>query len=244
MSSSGSSSLRPAWKGGRGFQPPPTVTSDRDSRRGSTGGSNNDGPPSSSKRDSNKFAALDDDDDIVASSKGGGLNSKNNNSNNHSDPKQNSRSEAFRSSFGSRASTSKPGGRSLADLAARVPEGMPRQSSTGYPNAGGGPSRFSGLGGRQSSTGGSAAESSNENEGRPVRGEVSEAYKAQINAKVIKYTREKLLSIRPRPNMDIEFPPPHLKHVDAAALLAEQPQDPGKSAICISRASKLFGGED
>ena len=223
MSNSGSSSLRPAWKGGRGFQPPPTVTSDRETRGRSSSISNEPG------RGSNKFSALSDDDDfqVVSGKKSRDRNNNHNNNSDHAngDPKPNSRGEAFRSSFtGGGGRSSKPG-RSLADLAARVPEGMSRAQSTGaYPSLGSGGRRFSGLG--AGGAGGSGDPT--EDAARAARNEPS-AYKQAVDAaKVIRYTREKLLALRPRQAPSAEFPPPHLKHVDATVLLSETPQDPGK----------------
>ncbi|CAB9498286.1 GYF domain [Seminavis robusta] len=225
---SGSSSLRPAWKGGRGFQPPPTVTSDSRPRSSSIGGD------SMAKRDANKFSALQDDEgEFISIERKKGRdrhtnNSSTDSSNNNGEHKQNARSEAFRSSFHGRAS--KPG-RSLADLAARVPDGISRAASVGtYPAtgaAGGGGGtggrRFSDLAGRGGS--GDPAQDALEGRNNP-RAEPSEYKKAVEAAKCIRYTREKLLSMRPRPDMNAGFPPPHLKHVEAVVLLSEEPQDP------------------
>lgn len=250
----GSSSLRPAWKGGRGFQPPPTVTSDhRETTRGRSASIGGDPPSNSnSKRDSNKFSALQDDDDfmVVGGKKNRERNNDNNTSNNNNpssttsngEQKQNTRSEAFRSSFQQGRAAAKPG-RSLADLAARVPaEALNRSASTGtYPTSTGsgapppppGGRRFSELSGGIGRGGGGTGDPAQDaleggGGGRPPRNEPS-AYKLAVDsAKVIRYTREKLLSMRPRPDLSAGFPPPHLAHVDAVALLSETPQDPGK----------------
>jgi len=231
-----SSSLRPAWKGGRGFQPPPTVTSDAPAPRGrSSSNASNDGQ---SKRDSNKFSALQDDDDFISVGSKKPRDRDRNNNDSGGDPKQNSRSEAFRSSFQGRREA-KPSGRSLADLAARVPEGVARSASTGYvpePRASGGPPpsgrRFSDLAG-----GPGRATVTEEVEGMPKP--VSDYKRAVDSAKVIRYTREKLLALRPRPKMDAEFPPPHLKKMDVV-LMSEQPQDPGEFYVFFFVCQTFF----
>jgi hypothetical protein len=239
---SGSSSLRPAWKGGRGFQPPPTVTSDhRETTRGRSSSIGGD-PTSNSKRDSNKFSALQDDDDfmVVGGKKNRDRNTDTNNTSttNNGEQKQNTRSEAFRSSF-QQGRPTKPG-RSLADLAARTPnEALNRSASTGtYPaTTGGAPPpppggrRFSELSGATGRGGGTGDPTQDALESRPPRNEPSAYKQAVDSAKVIRYTREKLLSMRPRPDVNAGFPPPHLAHVDAVALLSETPQDPGKQFL-------------
>lgn len=225
MSNSGSSSLRPAWKGGRGFQPPPTVTSDGPTSRGRSS--------SIASRDSNKFSALgDDDDDFISvsgkKSRDRDRHSNNNNHNNNDAPKVNSRGEAFRSSYGGGGGGGRnsKGGRSLADLVSKVPEGIPRSASTGYPTE----ERAAPRGGRRYSTGDPTTD-----DARPQRSNEPSAYKQAVDAaKVICYTREKLLALRPRPAMDLGSPPPHLKHVEAPALFSELPQDPGKHCSILS----------
>lgn len=214
-----SGNLRPAWKGGRGFQPPPTVSGETRARSSSISGDSN--------RGGNKFSALQDDDDFqVVSGKKGRSNHHNNN--HDGDPKTNSRGEAFRSSFGPGGRSSKPG-RSLADLAARVPEGMSRAQSTGAYGGSGAPGGGP-PGGRRYSEhlGGGRSASSGDPAVDAIRNEPSEYKKAVEAAKVIRYTREKLMAIRPRPVMGQPFPPPHLAHIDAnaAVLFSEEPQDP------------------
>ena len=205
MSSTNSSSLRPAWykggsQGGRGFQPPPTVTSsDRgDKSRSSSGGSQE-------RRDSNKFSALQDDDDGPPISKS------------DDKPSGNSRSEAFRSSFNRSSSTGhKPPGRSLADLAARMPEtGAPpggRRHSAGYERGapGSGSGRFTRGSSDSSGTAGAGGGS-------------IDAYKP--DPKIVRFTREKLLAMRPTPK---SAPPDSLKHMEGSVFLSKEPQDPGK----------------
>lgn len=186
--SESSSSLRPGWSkgtnGGRGFQPPPAVPDRGDKGRSGSWGSQE-------RSSSNKFAALDDDDDgfiPVASGKS------------EDKPSGNSRSEAFRSSFtGRQSSTSnKPPGRSLADLAARAPEppGVPAPRRSG--------GRF---------TGHRATSEGNGTDYKP-------------DPKIVRYTREKLLSMRVVPKDD-ELPE-LLKDSIGAPVLVDAVQDPGK----------------
>ena len=208
----GSSSLRPAWykgaggAGGRGFQPPPTVTSEREEKgRSSSWGSQE-------RKDSNKFSALQDDEDGPPIQGNGGKDSET--------PSVNSRSEAFRSSFNRSSSTGsgKPPGRSLADLAARVPEPAApegRRSSGGYQGRStAAPARFVGL---------------RPDEGSPP-GSSESTYKS--DSKVIRYTREKLLSMR-APPIAGEEPPESLKHMEGTVILSKTPQDPGKYMVNV-----------
>lgn len=201
MSSSGGSSLRPAWSKepgdgtGRGFQPPPTVPSHRTEKaRSSSWGSQE-------RRGANKFSALQDDEDGGAYTVdksdeiAGG----------------NSRSEAFRSSF-SRTSSSanKAQGRSLADLAARVPDNAATGRRTNYEARGTGSGRFTGL-----KTGDQVASSA---------GGSNDTFKP--DPKVIRYTREKLLSMRPPTELSMQALPSTLNHFEGSSILSETPQDP------------------
>jgi hypothetical protein len=216
---SGSSSLRPAWykgaggQGGRGFQPPPTVTSDRGEK------SRSESWGSQERRDSNKFSALQDDDDlppVQGGSVGKGDGEK---------PSGNSRSEAFRSSFNRSSSTGqKPPGRSLADLAARMPDTGPttrRSTTTPYERATGaaGSGRFTsvraGEGGLPPGMGAPSADT----------------YKP--DPKVIRFTRERLLSMRPPKSQIEEGPPPMLKHMEGSVMISPEAQDPGQSLLLL-----------
>lgn len=114
----------------------------------------------------------------------------------------NSRSEALRSFHRSSSGGTKPTGRSLADLAARAPPtGVTRSSSTPYRTGeeGGGGGRFSSL-----------------------------SSSADSDAKVIRFTREKLLSMRKPPGPNDPNPPDVLKHIEGTVVLSPEPQDPGK----------------
>jgi hypothetical protein len=182
--SSANSSLRPAWhrgnQSGRGFQPPPTVASER-TRSQSIGSEPQDSVPNSSF---NKFAALDDDEELAADAS---------NFKNEEGPRENSRSEALRTGPSGRTpsigSSSKVSGRSLADLAARAPD-KPRSSSRGP----------------ETST-------------APIADEPVIAAKA----KVVRFTRERLLSMRPSP---LSAPPPHMKGIEGTVILSLEPQEP------------------
>ncbi len=189
--SASSSSLRPAWhkgtSGGRGFQPPPTVSERGDKARSGSWGS-------PERNNSNKFAALDDEEEISSS-------------NGKSDDKPNSRSEAFRSSFTRSSSTgNKPPGRSLADLAARVPE--PPGGTVGRRS----------FDVRSTSGQGRFTNVRSTSEGPTVDN-------LKPDPKVIRYTREKLLSMRPVPHE--EELPDLLQEVEGLAILSKTPQDPG-----------------
>jgi hypothetical protein len=215
MSSSNSASLRPAWYkgggagGGRGFQPPPTVTSERGEKGRSASWE------SQERRDSNKFSALDDDDEDGPAPGGNG--------NSDDKPTGNARSEAFRTSFSRASSAGTKTGRSLADLAARVPEGAAptgRRIASGYDSARpAGTGRFPVLPGRDAS-------------GPSAAGGSTDSYKS--DPKVIRFTREKLLSMRPRSTGDEEIPD-ELKLLEGAVIISTTPQDPGESELsCVS----------
>lgn len=211
-SPSNNSSLRPGWfKGssGKGFQPPPTAPDRGDKVRAASIGSGSDG---GGGRDANKFAALLDDDDVVVGNGGDSSPTA------PSKPSTNSRSEALRAAGFHRSSStgSKPAGRSLADLAAKVPEapGPGRRHSTyadGGRSGGGGGARFSALRGSDGGIGGTGAGS-------------IEAYKP--DPKVVRYTREKLLSLRRAPENPDPGPPDVLKPLEGSAVYSETAQDP------------------
>lgn len=114
---------------------------------------------------------------------------------------------------------------------------MTRSASTGYSNAASAASagRFSGLGGGRGGTGDPVADAAN---GRPPRNELSEYKKAVEAAKAVRYTREKLLSIRPRPSPDSSLPE-QLKNADVALLLSDAPQDPGKKIVVFRQRQIL-----
>ena len=113
----------------------------------------------------------------------------------------NSRSEALRSYHRSPSGGPKPSGRSLADLAARSPPTGVARSNSAPLREEGGSGRFSGLGGGAEGT--------------------------HSAPKIIRFTRERLLSLRTPPGPDDENPPPLLKHLEGSPILSEVPQDPG-----------------
>eukprot|EP00523_Entomoneis_sp_CCMP467_P010635 CAMPEP_0168738414 /NCGR_PEP_ID=MMETSP0724-20121128/10919_1 /TAXON_ID=265536 /ORGANISM="Amphiprora sp., Strain CCMP467" /LENGTH=1104 /DNA_ID=CAMNT_0008785753 /DNA_START=77 /DNA_END=3391 /DNA_ORIENTATION=+ len=175
------SSLRPAWRnssGGRGFQPPPSVASER-GRSQSIGSSGDNSAGENRASTYNKFSALDDDEDGIETA-----------AERPPPPKGNSRSEALRQGLGSRSSSIGKssmggGGRRLADLAATAPE-RPGYTATG---------RFA---------------------PRPAAVPIDEG-------KIIRFTRERLLSMRPAPNPVL---PLDLKPLEGNVIISETPQDP------------------
>ncbi len=52
------------------------------------------------------------------------------------------------------------------------------------------------------------------------------------SSNVIRFTREKLLALRPRPDPNLIGPPLNLKHLEDNPILSQQPLDPGKSLDC------------
>jgi len=173
----GSGSLRPTWSrnsgsqgGGRGFQPPPAVPPEgppEGRRRSGSQGSSGSGA-SSEHRPSNKFAALDDDEDLPPESK-----------------LAQSQQSYRRGSTGPNKNLR---GRSLADLAATVPD-----SSNGRPQF------------------------------RPASR--SDSF-SEPSVKVTRYTREKLLALRPRPDNDVAAPDEMKKHLEGNPILSDAPLDP------------------
>jgi len=221
--------LGPAWyraAGGHkgGFRPPPAVplVDGNDGSSGKRGGSQRDraesvGSGSAGGGNVNSFSALlhyDDDDDEPRpsnSTTGGGGGSKSCNEGSATSQPQNPRSDALlgssakpfqRTLSGGERGGIRPAGRTLADLAASVPApGTGRTSSVGY-------SRKTESGGGRSS------------EDAGFRRSVDDPDKP-----VTRYTREKLLAMRPASASSI---PDDLKHLEGIVILADQAQDPGK----------------
>ena len=155
-----------------------------------TGGGGFQPPPAVPERQqstgtTNKFSALDEDDNA-------------NSSNNKPRPAYRARS------YGEK----RGGGRSLADLAATVPEGQ----------SGGG-------------VGGAAAPSSSSSSSRTRwqrSGSFAEEPDQSTVKKVIRFTREKLLALRPRPDGGDEGDLPEaLKILEGAAIISKEILDPG-----------------
>lgn len=209
--SSANSSLRPAWRnqsGGRGFQPPPSVASEQPAQRGvrsQSVGSTTENIEINRSSTYNKFSALDDEDEGIEASGDSrqqqqqqpAVSHHHNNSNNQSSHLHNlqrgvsgggnSRSEALRQGLGSRGNGSRPGGRSLADLAAQSP------------------GRFGPAAARSTSVG------------------VPPAAAAPDESKIVRFTRERLLSMRPAPTNTL---PEFLREFEGNGILSEEAQDP------------------
>ncbi len=214
--------LGPAWRsasqGGRGFQPPSAAAPDTE-----------DGKVSNR----NSFSLLDMDDDNNPrtqnmTSKGSG---NANGASGVTSPKKpfTSRSEGLRSAglgtggFSTRTMSSskesgessgprRGGGRSLADLASRFPS-----SGTG------------GLNGRRSSSHHSSHGGGfDDTEGRPGAMGIGSSRMRDFvdDKKTIRFTREKLLSMRPRPDPNATHPA-SLHCIEGLPLLSKEPLDPG-----------------
>ena len=241
--------LGPAWRSsgaggsGRGFQPPPAVPDETRDRSGShaSGGSG-------AEKNRNPFSLLDDEDDGGApsskssiatdkNSRGGGIGM----GNRGPPAPTNDRFSALKSSESSsrpysRSSSSgpRPSGRSLADLAAGLSssggdrdhhhhhhrghdrndnKSLHRSSSTGYHPRGGSSSDMQRT--RSGSGGGTGFDYDDG------------------GAKIIRFTREKLLSLRPRPTGDVGLPDV-LKHLEGSVVVASEPQDPGMFIVWIN----------
>ena len=62
---------------------------------------------------------------------------------------------------------------------------------------------------------------------------------------VIRFTREKLLALRPRPDPDLIGPPENLKHLEDNPILSQEPLDPGESLgllriPCLGRSTSVL----
>lgn len=236
--------LGPAWRsasnqGGRGFQPPPAAT-----RRGSNDGGTSDGVARETlSSNQNSFSLLDMDDDAVglggsagtpgkgslgSTSKGlggGGSSKHDEGSNGAGFVKKSSgggfmsRSEGLRSAgavggssyISSRAASTgskggnggSGGGRSLAELASRV--------STTSRNHG-----------QSSHQRGGYDDSASNNRGLGT----SRANGMIEDKNIIRFTREKLLSMRPRPDGSSTGLPDNLQHLEGLPLVSIEPLDP------------------
>jgi hypothetical protein len=49
------------------------------------------------------------------------------------------------------------------------------------------------------------------------------------STKVVRFTREKLLALRPRPDPNLVGPPQNLQHLEDNPILSQEPLDPGES---------------
>lgn len=224
--SNNNSSLRPGWfkgsgaGGGKGFQPPPTASDRGDKGRSNSTGSSGDNE-SGSRRDNNIFALLDDDDGAGSGvGDGNGIVHASESSSKPPPVINSSRSEAFRSSF-TRA-TSSGSRRSLADLAARVPESSSLGGHGGRRHG----SHHSGYDGPKGGHGGSGRFSHmHSHESTSMGGHSGSIESYKPDPKVVRYTREKLLSLRfaPRGNPG---PPEELKSLEGSVVISATAQDP------------------
>jgi hypothetical protein len=204
MSSNSSNSLRPAWNRGnsKGFHPPPQVEQQQTQQQRNQSSTKGE----EKQRDYNKFSALNDDDDNVAlhtsapsDSKAAAAASSAPSGATSSSETTNSRSEGLRPRSSSFVSNKiGGGGRSLADLAARAPE---RTSS-----------RFSNVRSAEPS-GGTGTMDQKSLQSTPV-----------MDDTVIRFTRERLLSLRPQPR---EVARATLQvELEGSMILSETAQDP------------------
>jgi len=227
--SKSNSSLRPGWfkgsgaGGGKGFQPPPTASDRGDKGRSNSTGSGGDNE-SGSRKDSNIFAALLDDDDGTGSGvgDGNGIVHASESSSNPPPVINSSRSEAFRSSFNRASSTGSR--RSLADLAARVPESAPALGSHGSRRHTSHNTAFDGPKGGAGGSGRFSHVHSHDGGSTGGHGGSIESYKP--DPKVVRYTREKLLSLRFAPRGEDPGPPDELKPLEGSVVISATVQDP------------------
>ncbi|KAL7495872.1 hypothetical protein ACHAWT_004205 [Skeletonema menzelii] len=241
MSSNASSMPRlgPAWRSsgaggsGRGFQPPPAVPDETRDRSGShaSGGTSGSG----AEKNRNPFSLLDDEDEGAPSSNSSSGVDKNIRSNSRGPPAPtNDRFSALKSSESSsrpynRSASSgpRPGGRSLADLAAGLSStggdrdhhhhhrGSERNDSKPI-------HRISSTGYHRGERGGNSSDIQRSRSGSGGGGSLDHD---DGGAKIIRFTREKLLSLRPRPTGDVGLPDV-LKHLEGSVVVASEPQDP------------------
>lgn len=196
--------LGPAWyrggggHGNRGFQPPPAVSSE---------GRNGDEQHNASEGKNNINGGKDNDGfqhvgskDRDKKSRSGSFSSRSEGLLNSSGGGSGSRGGSSYSRASSAAYTgTKKSGRSLADLVASKPHtNMSRTQSSGA-----NPYRSSNERGTTSGGG--------------------DRNNDDVDKKVIRYTREKLLSLRPQPG---EGMPSYLKHLLSTVVLSDAPQEP------------------
>jgi hypothetical protein len=258
MSSTGRS-LGPGWRsggGGKGFQPPPAAEASPDAevvprsptsrnRAGShasadSGGWNEVGsggkPKGGGGSNINHFAALSLDDDGPSSASGGGVNKTANGAAGMGSPSR--RSDALRqASFGAGQGGSGAGGgggggpakrsgRSLADLAASIGPSDSSASGAAPGGAGrGGPGdrdRRSGPGPR--GTAGGPRGDRGGGERRPLP-------EFEWDKSIVRYTREKLLSLRPSASGGGGELPAKLQHLEGVSVINDKASDPGKDLL-------------
>jgi GYF domain len=205
--------LRPAWNRGnsKGFQPPPQVEQQSSSSRNKNASSSNDQEHSrhtnpsnnASQRDNyNKFSALDiDDDDVVIATTTSGASTLTNTASNAADA---SKSTTATSTNATETSAASVATNSRSEALRNAGRSLADLAARAPPAAERG--RFSNL--RTSSVGSS-----------------TEAVELKPpEEKVIRYTRERLLSMRPTP---LPAPREDLKfEMEGSSILSEVAQDP------------------
>ena len=246
MSSNSSSlpRLGPAWRSsgaggsGRGFQPPPAVPDETRDRSGSHASGGTAGSSGADNKNRNPFSLLDDEDDRGAptsnSSSGADKNSRGGSNSNRGPPAPtNDRFSALKSSESTRpynrsaSSGPRPGGRSLADLAAGLSSTGGERDRDQHHRA---PERNDSKPIHRSSSSGYHRTSTDIQRTRSGSGGSAGLDHEDGGAKVIRFTREKLLSLRPTGDEGL---PDVLKHLEGSVVISSEPQDPGMLKECI-----------
>lgn len=227
MSTAGARSLGPGWRS-KGFQPPAPAVPVEDGRNRSGSHAGSEGSQGGGSR-GNPFSALDEDDDFITVGAGGKALPTAAASDAAPPPasprRASSRSEALRSGGGGGGGGGgRPkSGRSLADLASRLGtnEAAPRKDSRRSPDrpAAGPPGGGGGGGGGLGDGGGRFRDA-----GRNLSSAAASDYVEDKS--VVRYTREKLLSLRPaRPSNEL---PGLLEHMNGASVVTLEALDPGR----------------
>ena len=226
--------LGPAWRsnasGGRGFQPPPAVPDASSKQHQQQHGGGDHGRDRSGSHASggssgrNPFSLLDDDADEIVSGGGGGGSTATSTSSRFANLRSSGPSYNRSASTGTATSSGgKPGGRSLADLAAAAGLG----SGGGERGGEGRPTSSSGLS-RSSSTGYHGSSGGHTQRGRGGSGDHGDGFGSNSSGgNVIRYTREKLLSLRPVPKGG-EGLPDVLRALEGSVCVSDAAQDPGE----------------
>ena len=231
MSSNTGRSLGPGWRaGGKGFQPPPAAEAPAEApeeprsprspnstsrnRADSDDGWNevgSGGKPKSKGSNINHFAALSLDDDAPGSSSA----NKTANGSSRSDGLRGQSSFGAGGGGGGGGGNPRRSGRSLADLAKSI------GPSDSAPGGRGGPAGDRRSGGPRGPGG---------PRGEPRGGDRSERRALPefvFDKSVVRYTREKLLSLRPSTSGDGDLPA-KLKHLEGVSVISDKTNDPGK----------------
>ena len=180
--------------------------------RSSSSGGRGFQPPAEDTSNRNSFSLLDIDEDTPSSSSSITTHNKPRVAAPDSPKRFSSRSEGLRSA-GATGGAFQKKGRSLADLASKFPTsgGRDRERSTGHSHR------------------------HKEEKGNSSSGNSSSGYLKDFvdDKKVIRYTRERLLSMRPRVESDA-VRPDVLKVLDGIGVLSDGPLDPGEQRLRTS----------